>query len=99
MYFVFGTSASIDEFINTYSYDYLMFTQSNQFTREQWNTLTDDEHVWNVGKEADYNFYALGIDGHADMAGKNTNKKHESHAQRHAHQAHLAQGEAQGAYQ
>ena len=41
----------------------------------------------------------LGIDGHADMSGKNTNKKHESHAQRHAHQAHLAQGEAQGAYQ
>lgn len=66
LYFVFGTSASIDEFINTYSYDYLMFTQSNQFTREQWNTLTDDEHVWNVGKEADYNFYALGIDGNGD---------------------------------
>ena len=43
-----------------------MFTQSNQFTREQWNTLTDDEHVWNVGKEADYNFHALGIDGNGD---------------------------------
>ena len=54
LHMVFGTSASIDQFINTYGYDYLMFTQSNQFTRDQWYTLTDDEHVWGIDKEADF---------------------------------------------
>ncbi len=66
MYFVFGTSASIDEFINLYGYDYLMFTQANEFTRDQWSSLPDEMHVWNVEKENDYSFYALGVDENGD---------------------------------
>lgn len=76
LHMVFGTDASIDQFINTYSYDYLMFTQSNQFTREQWYTLTDDEHVWSIDKEADFSFYVLGIDKNGDWVKAEIKNQH-----------------------
>ena len=63
LYMVLGKAKSIDEFINVYSYDYLMFTQSTQFTRDQWLALgEDDAQKWNVTEEGDYSFYVLGID-------------------------------------
>ncbi len=59
---VFATTASIDEFVNTYSYDYLMFTQGESFTTEQWNALDESDQAWSVSKEADFSLYVLGID-------------------------------------
>ena len=76
LHFVFGTSSSIDEFVSRFGYDYLMFSQSNEFTREQWNTLTDDEHVWNIENETDYSFYALGIDNNGDWVKKEIKNLH-----------------------
>ena len=76
LHMVFGTSASIDQFINTYGYDYLMFTQSNQFTRDQWYTLTDDEHVWSIDKEADFSFYGVGIDKNGDWVKAEIKNQH-----------------------
>lgn len=76
LHMVFGTSATIDQFINTYGYDYLMFTQSNQFTRDQWYTLTDDEHVWSIDKEADFSFYVVGIDKNGDWVKAEIKNQH-----------------------
>lgn len=66
MHIVLATAKSIDEFLNVYGYDYLMFTQDQAFTREQWTTLTDDEHTWNIEREGDYSFLVLGIDNNGD---------------------------------
>lgn len=66
MHTVFGTTASIDEFINVYSYDYLMFTQGESFTNEQWYALDESNKAWSVSKEGDYSLYVLGIDQNGD---------------------------------
>ena len=67
LYMVLGKAKSIDEFINVYSYDYLMFTQSTQFTRDQWLALGEDNaQKWNITEEGDYSFYVLGIDENGD---------------------------------
>lgn len=63
LHMVIGTAKSIDEFINVYGYDYMMFTQGSDFTRDQWLALGEDnEQKWNIEKEDDYSFYVLGID-------------------------------------
>lgn len=63
LHMVLGTAKSIDEFINVYGYDYMMFTQGSDFTRAQWIELgNDNEQVWNIDNEGDYSFYVLGID-------------------------------------
>ena len=59
LYTIFGTKKSIDEFVNVYSYDYLMFTQAMAQTVAQW---ADDTPVAKVSKEDDYSFYVLGVD-------------------------------------
>ncbi len=67
LHMVLGTAKSIDEFISLYGYDYLMFTQGSDFTRDQWVELgNDNEQVWNINKEGDYSFYVLGIDNDGD---------------------------------
>lgn len=66
LHMVLGTAQSIDEFSNVYGYDYLMTAQSTEFTRDQWEELTADEHAWNVDKESDYTFYVLGVDNNGD---------------------------------
>lgn len=63
LYTVFGTKKSIDEFVNVYSYDYLMFTQGLSHTIAQWKA---DEPVAKVIREDDYSFYVLGIDKNGD---------------------------------
>ncbi len=63
LHMVLGTAKSIDEFITLYGYDYMMFTQGTDFTRDQWIELgNDNEQVWSISKEGDYSFYVLGID-------------------------------------
>ena len=67
LHMVIGKAKSIDEFINVYGYDYMMFTQGSSFTRDQWVALgEDDEQKWNITEEGDYSFYVLGIDGNGD---------------------------------
>lgn len=63
LYTVFGTKKSIDEFVNVYSYDYLMFTQGLSHTVAQWK---ENEPVAKVERENDYSFYVLGIDKNGD---------------------------------
>ena len=48
---VLGTKKSIDEFVNIYSYDYMMFTQSNELTRDEWMAMDEDSRAWNISKE------------------------------------------------
>ena len=63
---VLGTKKSIDEFVNIYSYDYMMFTQSNELTRDEWMAMDEDSRAWNISKEDDYSFCVLGIDNNGD---------------------------------
>lgn len=67
LHMVIGKAKSIDEFINVYGYDYMMFTQGSSFTRDQWLALgEDDDQKWNISEEGDYSFYVLGIDENGD---------------------------------
>ncbi len=66
LYMVLGTKKSIDQFISIYGYDYLMFTQANAFTAEEWNALEAADRKWTVSKENDYTFCVLGVDNNGD---------------------------------
>lgn len=66
LYMTLGSKKSIDEFLNVYGYDYLMFTQSTKFTADQWNELKQADKLWNIDTENDYSFYVLGVDGNGD---------------------------------
>ena len=63
---VFGTKKSIDQFVNVYGYNYLMFGLGDSFTAEQWNSMSDSDKALSIDKEDDYTFLALGIDENGD---------------------------------
>lgn len=67
LHMILATTKSVDEGLNVYGYDFLMDISANNFTREQWNELNDEDKVWNVTKEDDYSFLVLGIDENGDQ--------------------------------
>lgn len=66
LYLVLAKTKSIDQFVSVYGYDYLMFTQANAFTAEQWNALDEADRKWSISEENDYTFCALGVDNNGD---------------------------------
>lgn len=76
LHLVLATSRSIDEFVNTYGYSALMYTQGINFNAEQWQQYGDQYKAWNIKKEGDYSFYALGVDEKGDWVKASVEKVH-----------------------
>lgn len=66
LHLVFATTHSIDEFVNLYGYASLMYEQGINFSAEQWEKYSSEYRTWNIEKESDYSFLALGVDENGD---------------------------------
>lgn len=66
LHLVLGSTRSIDEFVSLYGYSALMYTQGVSFSTEMWETYGSEFKAWNIEKENDYSFFALGVDENGD---------------------------------
>lgn len=66
LHLVLGSTKSIDEFVNLYGYNALMYTQGVSFSAEQWATYASEYKAWSIDKENDYTFCALAVDANGD---------------------------------
>lgn len=66
LHLVLGSSKSVDEFVNLYGYNALMYTQGVSFSAEQWATYASEYKAWSIDKENDYTFCALAVDANGD---------------------------------
>ena len=62
LHLVLASTSTIDEFTNLYGYATLMYTQGVNFSAEQWEKYGSEYRAWNITKENDYSFLALGVD-------------------------------------
>lgn len=62
LHLVLGSTKSIDEFVNLYGYASLMYTQGVNFSAEQWAKFGSEYRGWDITRENDYSFFALGVD-------------------------------------
>lgn len=65
-----GTSKSVDQMVSELGFNYVMAYDATSFTAEGWNSLDAADKKWEVSKEDDYTFLAMGVDSNGDQVKK-----------------------------